>query len=90
MMTEQEIEDLHETLAARLRWPLRGVRSVRSFPLISLLGFLRDVPDRPREDHCSDPRLVEATNAQLVAHIEDLLERGEHLTITTPRRRSRS
>lgn len=87
MMTEQEVDDLHETLAARLRWPLRGVRS---FPLISLLGFLRDVSDRPREDHCSDPRLVEATNAQLVAHIEDLLERGEHLTITTPRRRSRS
>lgn len=87
MMTEQEVDDLHETLAARLRWPLRGVRS---FPLVSLLGFLRDVPDRPREDHCSDPRLVEATNAQLAAHIEDLLERGEHLTIATPHRRSRS
>lgn len=87
MMTEQEVLDLHETLAARLRWPLRGVRS---FPLVSLLGFLRDVPDRPREDHCGDPRLVEATNTQLVAHIEDLLERGEHLTVATPRRRSRS
>ena len=88
MMTEQEIEDLHETLAARLRWPLRGVRS---FPLVSLLGFLRDTPDRPREDFCRDPRLVEATNAQLVAHIEDLLERGEHLTpVAAPRRRSRS
>lgn len=83
-MTDAELEALHETLAARLGWTLRDVRS---FSLIALVGFLRDAPDRPREDLSSDPRLVEATDKQLVDHIEDLLERGEHLTVVTPRKR---
>lgn len=83
-MTQEELDDLHATLAARLGWTLRDVRS---FSLIALVGFLRDAPDRPREDLSSDPRLVEATDKQLVDHIEDLLERGEHLTVVTPRKR---
>lgn len=90
MMTEKEITDLHETIRARLGpasvWTLRAVQS---FSLPRLLGMLRDIADEPnpKEDFCEDPRLVEASNRQLIRHIEDVIEREQHFFISIPNKR---